>query len=92
MKRLVNRISLYKFSRNFVVKKETVEQKLKTLNPIALEVEDTSGGCGTFFSISISSEEFQGKSMLQQHKLVQEILKEEIPQIHGLTLKTKAPK
>lgn len=84
--------NLIKFSRNFVVKRETVEQKLKTLNPSSLEVEDTSGGCGTFFSISISSSQFEGKSTLQQHKLVQEVLKEEIPQIHGLTLKTKASK
>jgi stress-induced morphogen len=42
--------------------------------------------------IELISEEFEGKTILQQHKLVQEILKKEIKEMHGLTLKTKSPK
>jgi stress-induced morphogen len=45
-----------------------------------------------FQEIELISEEFEGKSILQQHKLVQEILKKEIKEMHGLTLKTKSPK
>lgn len=42
------------------------------------------GGCGTFYAISIASSQFQGLSMVKQHKLVTEELKKEIEGIHGL--------
>lgn len=49
-----------------------------------LQVQDVSGGCGSFFAIEISSPEFKGKSVVKQHKLVNECLKDEIKDIHGL--------
>ncbi|KAJ7774214.1 bola protein [Mycena maculata] len=66
------------------------EQNEQVYNPIArfspsqLEIKDVSGGCGTFFAITIASEAFQGISMVKQHKLVTQTIKEEIEGIHGL--------
>ncbi|RSH79261.1 uncharacterized protein EHS24_001301 [Apiotrichum porosum] len=53
-----------------------------------LEVQDVSGGCGSFYAISISSPEFKGLSMIKQQRLVNDCLKEDIKGIHGLQLKT----
>ncbi|GMH39244.1 hypothetical protein BSKO_07142 [Bryopsis sp. KO-2023] len=57
----------------------------------SVEVKDTSGGCGTMFTIDIVSDQFSNKSTVQQHQLVAKILKEDIPKWHGFTLNTKAP-
>lgn len=43
-----------------------------------------AGGCGSFYAILISSPEFAGLSMVKQHKLVNDCLKEDIAGIHGL--------
>ncbi|KAK4686666.1 BolA-like protein 3, partial [Tremellales sp. Uapishka_1] len=53
-----------------------------------LEVQDVSGGCGSFYAIEISSPAFKGLSTIKQHKLVNACLKEDIAGIHGLQLKT----
>lgn len=45
------------------------------------------GGCGTFYAISIASEAFRGLSTVKQHRLVNEVLKEEIEGIHGLQVR-----
>jgi stress-induced morphogen len=45
---------------------------------------------GSFFQIEVTSSRFKGLSTVQQHRLVNEILKEEIAKVHGVTLKTKA--
>jgi stress-induced morphogen len=37
------------------------------------------------------SPEFKGKGLVLQHRLVNEVLNEEISKIHGLTLTTKTP-
>lgn len=42
------------------------------------------------YAIQIVSEKFNGLPMIKQHRLVNEILKEEIAKWHGLQLKTKA--
>jgi stress-induced morphogen len=42
------------------------------------------GGCGSFFAIKIASDAFKGLSTVKQHKLVTEVLKQEIHGIHGL--------
>lgn len=43
-----------------------------------------TGGCGSFYSIIISSPKFNGLSTIKQHKLVNQCLKEDIEGIHGL--------
>jgi stress-induced morphogen len=57
------------------------------------------GGCGTMFRLDVGSPLFKGKSMLQQHRMVkislslmfqvQDLLANEIKQMHGLTIKTR---
>ncbi|KAG8202238.1 hypothetical protein GWM34_02813, partial [Candida africana] len=59
------------------------------LNPVNLKIKDVSGGCGSMFSIFIESEKFKGLTMIKQHRLVNEILKDEIKKWHGLQLRTK---
>ena len=56
-----------------------------------VQVRDTSGGCGSMYSISISSPEFVGKNTVQQHKLVTGAIQDEIKQWHGFTLNTRVP-
>jgi stress-induced morphogen len=70
-----------------------VENKLKvsSLKPTALKIEDISGGCGSFYRVTVTSKAFEGKSLVQQHRLVNEALKEEIAQMHGITVITKTP-
>jgi len=58
--------------------------------PSRLQVQDVSGGCGSFYAITIASQAFQGLPIVKQHKLVTETLKQEIEGIHGLQIKTIA--
>ncbi|KAG6793191.1 hypothetical protein Peur_001442 [Populus x canadensis] len=70
------------------VTKEQVESTLKSkLNPSHLEVVDTSGGCGASFAIEIVSEQFEGKRLLERHRLVNAALVEEMKEIHALSIK-----
>ncbi|CEL57856.1 Altered inheritance of mitochondria protein 1 OS=Saccharomyces cerevisiae (strain ATCC 204508 / S288c) GN=AIM1 PE=1 SV=1 [Rhizoctonia solani AG-1 IB] len=70
---------------------QVVFEKLNArFEPSNLDVEDVSGGCGTFYAISITSTAFKGLPMVKQHKLVTEELKKEIAGFHGLQIKTKA--
>lgn len=59
------------------------------LDPKVLDVRDVSGGCGSMFAILIESKSFKGMTMVKQHRLVNEILKDEIKKWHGLQLRTK---
>ena len=43
------------------------------------------------FNIIVESDEFRGKSVVQQHQMVTNSIKEEIKSIHGYNLKTKVP-
>ena len=78
-------------SRTLTEGEQTVFEKLNLrFKPSNLDVEDVSGGCGTFYAISITSSAFKGLPMVKQHKLVTEELKKEIEGFHGLQIKTKA--
>ena len=73
------------------------EQRMRSLlteqlSPTQLEIEDLSGGCGAMFRISVCSDKFRDKKMLDQHRMVNSILKEEIKAIHAITLVTSVPK
>lgn len=59
------------------------------LQPTKLEVQDISGGCGSMYGLDIVSGRFAGLSVIKQHKMVNEVLKEEIKGWHGVQLKTK---
>ncbi|OMP83530.1 Altered inheritance of mitochondria protein 1, partial [Diplodia seriata] len=54
------------------------------------QVQDISGGCGSMYALDIHSPKFKGLTVIKQHKLVNEILKDEIKSWHGVQLRTKA--
>lgn len=56
-----------------------------------LQVEDISGGCGSMYAVGITSKKFKGLSVIKQHRLVNEVLGEDIKSWHGIQLRTKAP-
>jgi stress-induced morphogen len=47
------------------------------------------GGCGAMYRVNVASKIFQGKSIVQQHKMVNDTLAEEMKKMHGLTITTK---
>ena len=58
---------------------------------ILQEIEDTSGGCGQSFEAVIVSAQFEGKRLLERHRLVHQCLAEELQSIHAFTQKTYTP-
>ncbi|KAH9982025.1 bola-like protein [Russula compacta] len=56
-----------------------------------VEVEDTSSGCGESYSVLIVSKEFEAKTTLARHRIVNQVLKTQISQIHAFTQKTWTP-
>ncbi|ORZ39237.1 bola protein [Catenaria anguillulae PL171] len=56
-----------------------------------VEVEDKSGGCGAAFEVVIVSPLFEGKPLLQRHRLVNDLLKQEIGAMHAFSQKTYTP-
>ena len=69
-----------------------IELKLKQkINISYIEVIDLRGG--DHIQVIVVSSEFENKSLIEQHKIVYDVLSEEIKtnQIHALTLKTYSP-
>lgn len=67
-----------------------ITKKLQdALSPKLVKVQDISGGCGSMFSINVTSDKFNTLTTVKQHKMINEILKEDIPRWHGLQLQTK---
>ncbi|KAI8923334.1 bola protein [Entophlyctis helioformis] len=66
------------------------EKLANQLQATALNVTDISGGCGAMYAVEISSPNFRGMSMVNQHRLVTDILREDIKGMHGIQIKTKA--
>ncbi|KAL1956186.1 hypothetical protein VTO42DRAFT_7533 [Malbranchea cinnamomea] len=56
-----------------------------------VEIQDLSGGCGQAFSAIIVSPQFEQKTMLARHRLVNSALKAEIAAIHAWTPKCYTP-
>jgi stress-induced morphogen len=69
---------------------EEIRQRIEAAIPDArAEVEDYTGG-GDHFRATITSTAFEGRSRIEQHRLVYEIFGAEIGgAIHALSLKTQ---
>ncbi|XP_043664079.1 bolA-like protein 2 isoform X2 [Vespula pensylvanica] len=68
---------------------EYIKNKLTTkLNASHVEVTDLSDGCGAKFSVVVISDIFEGKPLLQRHRLVNSALEEELKTIHAFSQKT----
>lgn len=61
------------------------------LNPAKVVVEDRSGGCGANFYIMVESPVFKGMPRIRQHRLVQDVLKEDIAKWHAVSIETRVP-
>lgn len=72
----------------------TLQKKLQQeLTPLHLEIENEShmhSGPATesHFKITVVSDAFDGMMLIKQHRLVNQILKAELEQIHALALHT----
>ena len=66
---------------------------MKSLLEIVLVLWNTAGAalllCGC--AAQVESPRFSGLNVVKQHKLVQGVLKAEIAEMHGFTLKTAKP-
>ncbi|KJA22192.1 hypothetical protein HYPSUDRAFT_41370 [Hypholoma sublateritium FD-334 SS-4] len=69
-----------------------LEKAIKRAIPVThLEIEDQSSGCGDNYAIVLVSEAFQGKTTLARHRMVNELLKDQIAQMHAFSQKTYTP-
>ncbi|CAF93872.1 unnamed protein product, partial [Tetraodon nigroviridis] len=64
----------------------------KDLEAVHVDVEDTtSNRCTTSFKVLVVSPQFNGKSLLQRHRMVNTCLAEELKEIHAFEQKTLTP-
>ncbi|KAM8961525.1 bolA-like protein 2 [Pelodytes ibericus] len=72
---------------------ENLRQKLRReLQAEHVEVTDTSPNhCSTSFKVLVVSPLFEGKPLLQRHRLVNSCLAEELKEIHAFEQKTLTP-
>ncbi|GJJ10659.1 hypothetical protein Clacol_004886 [Clathrus columnatus] len=70
-----------------------LENALKNAIPIShLEIIDQSSGCGESYAVLIVSEAFEGKLTLARHRMINELLKNQIAQMHAFSQRTLTPK
>jgi stress-induced morphogen len=72
---------------------EEIKQALSKAMPVQLvETQDLTGG-GDHWQLIIVSPAFEGKGLLEQHRIVNDALKEPMAdqRIHALALKTYSP-
>jgi stress-induced morphogen len=72
---------------------EEIKQTLSKALPVSvIETQDLTGG-GDHWQVIIVSSAFEGKGLVEQHRLVNEALKSELgdQRIHALALKTFTP-
>ncbi|KAF9390324.1 hypothetical protein CPB97_009542 [Podila verticillata] len=70
--------------------KHLYSKLFEKFQPSKLVVEDISGGCGSMYQVEVVSSSFKDLSMVKQHRMVNDALKEEIKGMHGIRLTTKA--
>ncbi|KAJ2844557.1 hypothetical protein IWW36_005139 [Coemansia brasiliensis] len=61
------------------------------LQPTKLTVSDASGGCGSMYVVEIEAECFRGLTRVKQTKMVNNLLKEEIKDMHGMRVLCSVP-
>ncbi|KAH0579810.1 hypothetical protein J132_05708 [Termitomyces sp. J132] len=69
-----------------------LEASIRKAFPVRyLEIQDQSSGCGENYAVTIVSEAFEGLSTLKKHRIINELLKGEISQMHAFSQKTFTP-
>jgi stress-induced morphogen len=71
---------------------EDIKQRIEaSITGAHAEVEDTTGG-GDHFRATVTAPAFEGRSRIEQHRLVYDVFGAEIGgPIHALSLKTQTP-
>ncbi|XP_028988351.1 bolA-like protein 2 [Betta splendens] len=68
------------------------EKLTKELGAVHVDVEDTSPNrCATSYKVLVVSSQFEGKPLLQRHRMVNTCLAEELKEIHAFEQKTLTP-
>ncbi|CAI2292571.1 unnamed protein product [Caenorhabditis sp. 36 PRJEB53466] len=81
---------------NCIHEHSQAEQQLNKLLRSGIEgcsrvvVHDVSNGCGSMYEVFVEATSFKGLSKVAQHKMITSLLREEIKDMHGLTIRTKA--
>ncbi|KJH42107.1 putative protein BolA [Dictyocaulus viviparus] len=71
-----------------MVSVEDIKNRIsEKLTPYHLEVIDQSDGCGAKFLLIVVSDAFNGKKVLECHRLVQESIADIMSQIHAVSIK-----
>ncbi|SBS92662.1 BolA-like protein, putative [Plasmodium malariae] len=71
---------------------KVIKEKLSAaLKPTFLELIDKSCGCGTSFDAVIVSNNFTDKRLLDRHRLVNDVIKDELQNIHAFSMKCHTP-
>ena len=76
-----------------MISPEEIKDTLSKALPVSLvETQDLTGG-GDHWQVIIVSAAFDGKGLLEQHRIVNDVLKEPLAdqRIHALSLKTYSP-
>jgi stress-induced morphogen len=76
-----------------MISPEEIKQTLAKAFPVTLvETQDLTGG-GDHWQVTVVSPAFEGKGLIEQHRMVNEALKEPMAdqRIHALSLKTFSP-
>ncbi|XP_075942989.1 bolA-like protein 2 [Anarhichas minor] len=64
----------------------------KELAAVHVDVEDTSPNrCAASYKVLVVSSQFEGKLLLQRHRMVNTCLAEELKEIHAFEQKTLTP-
>lgn len=69
----------------------------QAIQPLHLEVENEShmhnvpAGSESHFKILVVSDQFDGQMLIKRHRLINQILSEELKQIHAMALHTMTP-
>ncbi|XP_074480184.1 bolA-like protein 2 [Sebastes fasciatus] len=68
------------------------DKLIKELEAAHVDVEDTSPNrCAASFKVLVVSSKFEGKPLLQRHRMVNMCLVEELKEIHAFEQKTLTP-
>uniref|UniRef100_A0A023G0X9 Putative bola bacterial stress-induced morphogen-related protein n=1 Tax=Amblyomma parvum TaxID=251391 RepID=A0A023G0X9_AMBPA len=92
----VRRLQVFRFLSNEALEtsgEKSLSSILQKRFPEAadIQVKDISGGCGAMYEVYVQSPIFKNLSRVQQHRLVNEALKAEIQDMHGIRITTALP-
>lgn len=76
-----------------MISPDEIKSTLSKALPVSvIEAQDLTGG-GDHWQVIIVSPAFEGKGLVEQHRMVNEVLKEPLAdqRIHALSLKTYSP-